>query len=166
MRGHAAPFEDDVEGQTVETWTNARPHEPPAPRNWLQATRRGARCRCPNCGEGRLFGRFLKVSPACAACGERLDGHRADDMPPYVTMMIVGHIVVGLNLALEQATEWPLWWHMALWPSLALVLTLAIMQPVKGALVGYQWALRLHGFDPDGDIHAVPAETRPRARAP
>jgi uncharacterized protein (DUF983 family) len=103
-----------------------------------------------------LFARFLKVSPSCEGCGERLDGHRADDMPPYVTIMIVGHIVVGLNLAFEQGADWPLWWHMALWPPLTILLVLGLMQPVKGAIVAYQWALRLHGFDPEGDIHAVP----------
>jgi uncharacterized protein (DUF983 family) len=126
------------------------------PRDWKAAMKLGVRCRCPNCGEGRMFRSFLKVNPACEVCGLRLDGHRADDMPPYITIMIVGHIVVALNLAFEQGADWPLWWHMALWPSLTIILTLAIMQPVKGALIGYQWALKMHGFDPAGDIHAMP----------
>lgn len=144
----------------MQEWSNApeatRGTAALPPRDWKQAIKRGFRCRCPNCGEGRMFTSFLKVSPTCETCGERLDGHRADDMPPYITIMIVGHIIVGLNLALERAAEWPMWWHMALWPTLTVIMTLAIMQPVKGALIAYQWALRMHGFDPDGDIHAVP----------
>ena len=125
------------------------------PRNWKQALGRGFRCTCPQCGQGRMFASFLKVAPACDSCGERLDGHRADDMPAYITITIVGHIIVGLNLFFERTAEWPMWWHMVLWPVLTIIMTLIIMQPVKGALVGYQWALRMHGFDPEGDIHEV-----------
>jgi uncharacterized protein (DUF983 family) len=126
-------------------------------RNWKQALARGFRGRCPACGEGRIFGSFLKVKPGCDACGTEFSGHRADDLPPYITIMIVGHIVVPLNLVFERSAEWPLWWHMTLWPSLTILLTLALLQPVKGATIGYQWALRLHGFDPSGDPHEKPA---------
>lgn len=143
--------------EQTQNWSNAPQGEPLPARDWKQAMKRGARCRCPNCGEGRMFTSFLKVNPACDSCGERLDGHRADDMPPYITIMIVGHIIVAANLFFERTAEWPMWWHMALWPTLTIIMTLAIMQPVKGALIAYQWALRMHGFDPDGDIHAVPA---------
>lgn len=146
----------------MDNWTNtawkdgaAAPALPA--RDWKQAMARGFRCRCPRCGTGRMFGRFLKVEPACQDCGEPLDGHRADDMPPYVTIMIVGHIIVPLNLAFEQSAEWPLWWHMALWPALTVLLALLLMQPVKGALIAYQWAHRMHGFDPAGDIHDIPS---------
>lgn len=153
---HAAKH-DTSEHDALNASTGAQP-----PRDWKQAMARGFRCRCPQCGEGKLFRSFLKASPACESCGENLDLHRADDMPAYITMMIVGHIVVALNLGFERATEWPMWWHMALWPTLTLVMTLAIMQPVKGALIAYQWALRMHGFDPQGDIHDVPATPAPR----
>ena len=144
----------------MTNWTNAEPALPR--RDWKQAMKRGAMCRCPNCGEGAMFARFLKVSPRCNTCGEQLDLHRADDMPPYVTIMIVGHIVVGLNLAFEQGADWPLWIHMTIWPLLTVILTLSLMQPVKGALIAYQWALRMHGFDPEGDPHAVPAREAPQ----
>lgn len=149
----------------MQEWSNAPKGETLPARDWKQAMGRGLRCRCPNCNEGKIFKSFLKVNPACEACGERLDGHRADDMPPYITIMIVGHIIVAANLFFERAAEWPMWWHMALWPTLTIIMTLAIMQPVKGALIAYQWALRMHGFDPHGDIHAVPAST-PKAAAP
>lgn len=123
-----------------------------APRDTMLAVQRGFRCRCPQCGQGRIFGKFLKVKPVCDTCGLKLDGHRADDMPPYIVIMIVGHIIVGLNLAFEQSAEWPLWIHYALWPTLALVSALALLQPVKGALIGYQWALKMHGFDPENRV--------------
>ncbi len=119
-----------------------------APRDVGQALQRGFFCRCPDCGKGAIFGKFLKVNPVCDGCGLKLDGHRADDMPPYIVIMIVGHIVVGLNLAFEQSAEWPLWVHFSIWPLLTVVSALLLLQPVKGALIGYQWALKMHGFDP------------------
>ena len=129
----------------------------PPPRNTRLAVRRGLTCRCPACGEGRLFGRFLKNVPACQSCGEALDGHRADDLPAYIVITLVGHIVISLLFAVEMLTEWPLWLHLVIWLPLTLGLAVALIQPVKGGLIGYQWALRMHGFDPAGDIHdAVP----------
>ena len=92
------------------------------------------------------------MNPVCEACGLELSHHRADDMPPYIVIMIVGHIVVGLNLMFEQQAEWPLWVHYAIWPALTVISALALLQPVKGALVGYQWALKMHGFDPDNRV--------------
>ena len=63
---------------------------------------RGLRQRCPNCGRGKLFGRYLKVNPVCGACGLKLSEFRADDAPPYFTIMIVGHLIVPAMLILEQ----------------------------------------------------------------
>jgi uncharacterized protein (DUF983 family) len=115
---------------------------------------KGFRCRCPNCGEGKLFGRYLKPVADCANCHEKLDGHRSDDLPPYVTIMIVGHAIVPVILANEMsANPWPLWVHFSVWLPLTLLLTLALMQPVKGAIIGMQWANRMHGFDAKGDYH-------------
>ena len=55
--------------------------------------------KCPACGKGAMFNAYLKVNDRCPACGEELHHHRADDAPPYFTMLIVGHIVVALVLA-------------------------------------------------------------------
>lgn len=108
---------------------------------------RGALGRCPQCGEGRLFAGFLKVKDTCEACGEELHHHRADDAPPYFTMFIVGHIVVPLVLLVEKLLRPPLSVHFVLWTLVTLGLTFALMPAVKGAIVGLQWALRMHGFD-------------------
>ncbi|MCK9909675.1 DUF983 domain-containing protein, partial [Microbacteriaceae bacterium K1510] len=67
------------------------------------AIMRGAACRCPACGEAPLFRKFLKVKDRCDACGEELYHHRADDMPAYIVMSIVGHIVIGLLLWVETS---------------------------------------------------------------
>jgi uncharacterized protein (DUF983 family) len=120
---------------------------PPAARSVWPAMLKGAQLRCPACGKGAMFGRFLKVNPACPQCGLALHHHRADDAPPYVVMFIVGHIVVSLLLAVEVAFSPSLWVHIALWIPVTLALSLLLLPPVKGALIGLQWALRMHGFN-------------------
>ena len=112
---------------------------------------KGVKCRCPNCGEGKMFNKWLKVSPKCTHCGEELYHERAQDFPPYITITIVGHIVVTLLLIVEANIELSMNTHLMIWIPLAFLLSLAMMQPVKGGVVGMQWALRMFGFDGNGD---------------
>jgi uncharacterized protein (DUF983 family) len=126
--------------------------------NARQAMARGARGRCPHCGEGGLFRAFLKVSDRCTNCGEELHHHRADDFPAYLVIVIVGHIVVPLVLAVETQCAPPYWFSMTLWPSLTAVLSLALLQPVKGAVVGLQWAMGMHGFEASKKLRDATAQ--------
>ena len=112
----------------------------------VPAMKRGFLGRCPACGKGRLFGRFLKVADHCEACGMEFHHHRADDLPPYIVITIVGHLVGYGILMTETKLEIPMWVHLATWPALTLILCLALLQPVKGAVVGLQYALGMHGF--------------------
>ena len=114
---------------------------------------RGFRNRCPSCGKGQLIRGYLKVNDACPVCAEDLSHQRADDAPPYLTLVAVGHTVVPL--ALVVATRWslPAYIHYAIWLPLTLLMTLALLRPIKGAVVGLQWANRMHGF---GDEVPVP----------
>jgi len=107
---------------------------------------RGMMGRCPYCGRGRLFRAYLKVADNCPACGEALHHHQADDAPPYFTMTIVGHIVIAAVLAVEVSFHPPIWLHLSIWIPLTLVLSLVLLPIVKGAIVGMQWANRMHGF--------------------
>lgn len=128
---------------------------PNPPRDVVASMLRGLRQKCPNCGIGNLFSRFLKVSDNCAHCGEALHHHRADDAPPYFTILIVGHAVVPLVLLVETAYRPDLWIHAALWLPLAVGLALTALPIVKGCLVGYQWALYMHGFDPNEEDDSI-----------
>lgn len=131
-----------------------------------RAMGRGLLCRCPNCGEGRIFSSYLKVADACAVCGEELHHQRADDAPPYVVITIVAHIVVTLLLWVELAYKPELWVHLVLWIPLTIALSLALLPPVKGALIGLQWALRMHGFGgATDDAHLADPRARSDARA-
>lgn len=121
-----------------------------AERPLFRAMSRGFLGRCPECGRGPIFRSFLKVADRCRDCGTELHHHRADDAPPYFVILIVGHVIVPLVLALEVAMHPPLWVHMALWIPLTLGLAMALLPRVKGAIVGLQWAFRMHGFSDGG----------------
>jgi uncharacterized protein (DUF983 family) len=128
-----------------KTWT--RETDVSEKRDVWSAIKRGFRGRCPRCGEGRLFRAFLKVDDHCPVCGLDFTPHRADDLPAYLVIVIVGHIVVPTALLIETDYSPPIWLQLAIYLPLTLVLSLALLQPVKGAVVGMQWALRMHGFD-------------------
>ncbi len=123
---------ESVKGEKRDLWT---------------AMRRGFMCRCPRCGEGKLFRAFLKVDDHCATCGLDYTPHRADDLPAYLVIIIVGHIVVPVVLWVETHYSPPIWLQMATYLPFTFLSSLLLLQPVKGAVVGFQWALRMHGFD-------------------
>ncbi|WP_246504720.1 DUF983 domain-containing protein [Microvirga antarctica] len=112
----------------------------------VTAMKRGMLGRCPACGQGRLFGKFLKVNESCSHCGTEFHHHRADDMPPYIVMFIVGHVIGYCVLMSETRFDIPLAVQIAVWPAATLALCLGLLQPVKGAVVGLQYALGMHGF--------------------
>ena len=97
---------------------------------------RGLRGRCPVCGEGHVFDGYLTVVPACDHCGAPLALARADDAPPWLTILIVGHVVVPLLYVVDQSYAPPLWAMAAIFLPLTTVLALAVLRPVKGAMVG------------------------------
>ncbi len=135
----------------IEYATASRPA-----RDLARAMWRGFRERCPACGKAGLFRKYLKVQDACPRCGEALHHHRTDDAPPYFTIFIVGHVVIGGVLWLERAVAPATWVHMALWLPLTLLGSLLLLPRIKGALVGLQWALYMHGFSGPKNADLVP----------
>ena len=113
---------------------------------------RGALQRCPGCGKGKLYRAYLKVADACPVCSEPLHHHRTDDAPPYVTIFFVGHVVVASVLAVDLTYAWPMWLNVVVWFPVTILMSMAFLPVAKGALVGLQWALRMHGFG-DADDH-------------
>jgi uncharacterized protein (DUF983 family) len=103
---------------------------------------RGAKGRCPKCGEGRVLHRYLKIVPNCSVCDEALGHLPADDMPPWLTILIVGHILFPNVWHFERAYTIPVWMEMVLWPSLGLALTLLLLPRCKGFVVALLWMLR------------------------
>jgi uncharacterized protein (DUF983 family) len=128
---------------TLESLTNPAP--PALRASWLQAVGRGIAQRCPACGKGALYRRYLKVNDVCLSCGIAVGEIRSDDAPPYFTILLVGHIVVPLMLTLEVLRHPPEWVHMALWVPLALLLTFAFLPRVKGAVIALHWVNKIRG---------------------
>lgn len=105
--------------------------------------KRGLKHRCPNCGEGQLFGRYLKVEPHCSACGHDLSQYRADDGPAYLTILLVGHLIIG------PLFFFSFMWKVSPWiiaPAALLSLTavvLLLLPRIKGGFLGLMWANRI-----------------------
>ncbi|MEM9332092.1 MAG: DUF983 domain-containing protein [Pseudomonadota bacterium] len=93
-----------------------------------------------------MFAKGLKVKDCCQNCGEELHHHRADDLPAYLNIFIVGHIVVAATMVVMDMKILSLWPLVTLSAVSAVLLALLLMRPLKGMVVGVQWALRMHGF--------------------
>lgn len=120
--------------------------EAAAPRDWKAAALRGLRLKCPKCGTGKLLHSYLKVNNSCANCGQELHHNRADDGPAYLTILIVGHLL-GFAIHITYITFRPEPLTLALIMSAGTIaLSLALLPRMKGLVVAYQWAKRMHGF--------------------
>lgn len=120
---------------------------PEEDRSKVTAALRGFTKSCPACGRGGLLRGYLKPVDRCTSCGEVFGHYRADDAPPWMTIFIVGHIVMPLLLHFEQAYHPEAWVHFAIWPALTLVLALALLPRCKGVVLGLLWATRAPGSE-------------------
>jgi uncharacterized protein (DUF983 family) len=108
---------------------------------------RGLLGLCPACGKSHLFNGFLRVVTACSNCGAPLGLARADDAPPYFTILIVGHIVIPAMLIMQRASDPPMWLLAAIFLPLTALLALGLLRPVKGATVGLM--VKFNMLNPD-----------------
>ena len=119
----------------------------PVPATLARGLKRGLAERCPNCGKGKLYAKYLKVEPVCGACGHDLARYPADDGPAYFTILIVGHLLVA-----------PLLFFPIIWQAPAAIMvpatliplavaTLALLPRVKGAFIGLLYALKVKNAD-------------------
>jgi len=125
----------------MDSTVNLSPERP-----FWPAVRLGWRGRCPNCGQGALMKGYLKLRDTCPTCSEDLSHARADDGPAYVTILIVGKVMIGLMLHVFIVYR-PEPLVMAVGFTFGSVaLALFLLPRLKGAFVGIQWAKRMHGF--------------------
>jgi uncharacterized protein (DUF983 family) len=116
---------------------------------------RGLKGRCPSCGEGKIFRRYLKVSAHCPKCDHELARYPADDGPAYLTILLVGHLIVASLLF------FPIVWKSSPAYSLPLILiplaalTLFVLPRVKGGWIGMMYALGVK--DTDARLHTADA---------
>ncbi|MEK9723863.1 MAG: DUF983 domain-containing protein [Rhodospirillaceae bacterium] len=111
---------------------------------------RGILGRCPNCGTAPLFRAYLKQVDACAACATRFGHIRADDFPPYLTILVVGHIVVpSAVLSVEYLTVSTAQ-LLAIFLPLTAVLMVVFLPRLKGLILALMWTLGLTGAETQG----------------
>ncbi|NBW07294.1 MAG: DUF983 domain-containing protein [Caulobacteraceae bacterium] len=114
------------------------PHpETPQPAR-IDPIRAGLLCRCPNCGQGRLFAGFLKVVERCAACGFDFTRLNTGDGAAIFIMQIAGGIVVFTALYLQIALNPPIWLMLLIALPMSLILSLGLMRPGKGLMIALQ----------------------------
>ena len=98
--------------------------------------------RCPNCGDGHLFEDFLRVSPRCEACGFDLAKADSGDGPAVFVILIAGFLVAFAALFVELAWRPPIWLHLILWLPLTVIVSVLLLRPLKGAMLGAQFGNR------------------------
>jgi uncharacterized protein (DUF983 family) len=108
---------------------------------------RGALGRCPRCGQGSLFRRYLKIVDCCAKCGEPYGHFRTDDAAPWLTILIVGHVIVPFVLIFEQTLRPPMALALAIWLPAVAVLTLVLLPRCKGVIAALMWAMKAEGSE-------------------
>ena len=114
---------------------------------------RGLAGHCPACGKGALFWKYLKVNGRCEACDTDLARYPADDGPAYLTIILIGHLVVAPMLI------FPIVWRSNPAYSLPLILiplaalTLALLPRIKGGWIGLMYALGVK--DTDDPLHTA-----------
>lgn len=142
--------------------TNVLDQDESLKRKVWPAIKHGLANKCPRCNQASVYYKYLKIKDSCDHCGQELHHHRADDFPPYIAITIVGHIVLSLATSLQIIYSPPMWVHMSLWLPLILILSLSMLPPIKAALIGLQWAHRMHGFN---DEDTSPAWSEPETKA-
>ena len=104
----------------------------------IDPIRAGLLCRCPNCGQSRLFEGFLKVVERCAACGFDFTRLNTGDGAAIFIMQIAGGIVVFGALFAMIAWKPPIWLVAGLALPPVLGLSLGLMRPGKGLMIALQ----------------------------
>ena len=128
----------------------APPPRPALPATLSAAILRGIKGKCPRCGEAKLFRAFLKPIEHCPACRQDWTPQRADDMPPYISILLTGHVLVPVIIYFGAIAPIPLWQAMAICLTLASLMMLGLLQPAKGGVIALQWWHGMHGFKPSG----------------
>jgi uncharacterized protein (DUF983 family) len=129
---------------------------------FLEGFLRGLKRKCPNCGQGALYSRYITVQAHCAVCGNDNGQYRADDAGPYFTILVVGHLVVGPMLFSPFIWKAPIGWVLGTTLPIIAILTVVLLPIIKGGVIGVQWALKA-GKEPQAPVGVDPMGSDPVA---
>ena len=107
--------------------------------NDVSPFRAGLTCKCPACGEGKLFSGFLDVVPECANCGQDFAAANSGDGPAVFIILIVGFAVVGLAFWVEATYSPPYWLQLTIWMPTILITSIGLLRPFKATLIALQF---------------------------
>ena len=79
------------------------------------STRVGLSGCCPRCGQGKLFAGLLRPSDRCLNCGLDFSFVDPGDGPAVFVILIIGFVITGMAVALENLLSPPAWVHLVLW---------------------------------------------------
>lgn len=105
----------------------------------------GIGCKCPACGQGKLFDGYLSVVERCDACGVDLRARSSGDGPAVFVILVVGVLLAVVAWIIQAAFAPPIWVHGIVLPIAAIGGSLALLRPFKGVVV----ALEFHHGTPD-----------------
>lgn len=116
------------------------------PAGWIAALVRGAKCHCPRCGEAALFRKWLKPVDRCPHCRQDWSVQQADDFPAYIGIFVVGHLLAPVVIAMISGGISPLLTLAIILP-VSVVMLIAMLQPTKGAVIGFLWWHGIGAFE-------------------
>ena len=99
----------------------------------------GIRCRCPRCGEGRLYSGFLQIGERCEVCGLDLAFANSGDGPAIFIIFLVSPVVIILAVIVEALFHPAPYVHLILWLPTTVILCLALLRPFKATMIALQY---------------------------
>ena len=99
--------------------------------------------KCPHCGKGNLYSKYLKFYSHCSICGEEFHSYRTDDFGPWLSIIISGHIIVPLVLSMEQNFKIDLWIQALIWIPITTVVVLFLLPISKSICLSILWRLKM-----------------------
>lgn len=109
----------------------------------------GLACKCPRCGKGRLFNGLLDVRDTCLHCDLDMTPHDTGDGGTVFVIMILGAITVILALWMETLLKPPIWVHLLVWIPVISIMSVVMLRPFKGILIGLHYKTLRHKYEPD-----------------
>lgn len=99
----------------------------------------GLKCKCPGCGKGKLFYKYLKQVDKCDNCNEKLENYKAEDGPAWLTLILVGHILAPFMMKKEIYNLYSTSVCIAFFIAIGTFLTLFLLPRAKGLFIAVLW---------------------------
>lgn len=105
--------------------------------------------KCPKCGKGNIYSKYLKINNHCQLCNEELHSYRTDDFGPWLSIIMGGHIIVPLVLSVEQNYALDLWLQAIIWIPLTILTVLFLLPISKSICLSILWRLKMKNIESD-----------------